>query len=320
MLAPLVLAALLAAGGCRRAAEPDAGVADRIRVFVGIPPQAFFVERIGGPRVAVEVLVAPGQSPHTYEPTPQQIARLVSSRLYFSTGMEFEDVLAGRLAGGGSTLEVVDTRAGIPLRAADGESPAQAPPAGHDAHDHEHDPHEDNAGDSAHAHHAHAPGAPDPHVWLSPPLVRIQARTIAAALARVDPAGADEYAERLRAFDLELAALDAHVRDALAPCRGRTLFVFHASYGYFADAYGLTQIAVEVAGKEPTPRQLAALVERARTSGARAIFVEPQYPSATAHALAREIGCPVVELDPLARDYLENMRAMTRRVAEALRP
>jgi zinc transport system substrate-binding protein len=116
----------------------------------------------------------------------------------------------------------------------------------------------------------------------------------------------------------DLDRLDARLRESLAPLKGRDFFVYHPAFGYFADAYGLRQIPVEIEGKEPTARQLARLIDRARAEGVRVIFVQPQFSAKSAQAIATAIGGSVIPLDDLAKDYLANLAAMAEKVRGAL--
>ena len=278
-------------GGCRR--EPVArSTPNIVRAVVTILPQAYFVERVGGPRVAVQVLVGSSQSYHSYEPTPRQIADLSEAQVFFTIGIPFEHALVEKVRSTRHHLVRVDLREGMPLREATDH-------CAHEDHDH---------GD-----------AKDPHIWLDAKLVKLQAATIAAALAKLDPSHADEYEKNLRAFHADLAAADARAAAALAPFKGREFFVFHPTFGYFGDAYGLKQVAVEEGGKEPGGRQLASMIEQARKAGARAIFGQPQFSSSAARTVAAEIGAEVVTIDPLARDYLTNYVAMAEKIAASLR-
>jgi len=267
---------------------------------VAIPPQAYFVHRIAGPRVVTQVLVEPGQSPHTYEPTPRQMAQLANSRLYFKIGLPFEERLLSKVSDTFKNLAVVDTREGIKLRAVE---------------EWEVGGEEEGAGDH---HEEDRAGAPDPHVWLSPRLAKIQAQNIERALARIDPDRADEYSRNLKAFEADLDALDAKIAAALAPLKGQEFFVFHPAFGYFADAYGLKQMAVETGGKQPGPRQLAELIERARKSGVRLILVQRQFSPLSAEAVAKAIGGAVVPTDTLAEDYLANLQDLAAKIQGAL--
>jgi zinc transport system substrate-binding protein len=148
--------------------------------------------------------------------------------------------------------------------------------------------------------------------------VRIVARHIRDGLALADPAGRAAYEANCAAFVGELEDLHRRMEAILAPVRGRTFLVFHPAFGYLADAYGLAQVAVEAEGKEPSARQLARLIERAREERVRAIFLQPQFSPKSAEKVAEAVGASVVVLDDLARDYPANMERMARAIAEGL--
>lgn len=273
-----------------------------VNVVVSILPQAYFVERIGGSRVDVEVLIQPGQSPHTYEPTPRQMAHLGRARVYFTTGLSFEKRFIDKIAGIYPDLRIVDTREGVPLRYFGEREAAHEP---HDAEEFQ-------------AHEEEAAGAPDPHVWLDPALVKIQAATICRALSKVSPANAAVFDANLRKFLRDLDAVDADIRTTLAPFKGATVYVFHPAFGYFCNAYGLNQVAVEIEGKEPTPRQLAALITKAKKDNVKIIFVQPQFSKKAAEAVATAIGGIVRPIDQLSRDYLNNLTNIAQAIKSAL--
>ena len=262
----------------------DESASARVSVFVSILPQAYLVERIGGERVSVQTLIGPGQSPTTYEPSPAGMTALSEAHAFFRIGVPFENTLMPRIEASLPDLNVVDTREGITLR-----------PMG--------------SGQNA---------PRDPHIWLDPLLAKIQARTIADELSRLDPDGAELYAENLASLHADLDRLDAEIREALAPARGATMLVFHPSWGYFADRYGLRQLAIEVEGKSPGARQLHEIIETARAQEVRVIFVQPQFSTAGAEAIAREIGAVVTYADPLPRDYIAELQRVARAVGDTL--
>ncbi len=283
------------------AATGQSGPQDKLTVAVSILPQAYFVERVGGQHVDVQVLVGPGQSPHAYELSPRQLEGLSRARAYFRIGIDFENALVPRIERMFRGLKVVDTRTGVPLRRMTADEFAA---------DHDH---------AGCAHHDHGKeGQPDPHIWLDPRLVKIQAQTIGDTLIELDPARAEEYRSNLATFHAELDQVHERLAAALAPLKGRELLVFHPAFGYFTDAYGLKQVPVEVEGKEPTAKQLAALIQRARAADARVIFVQPQFPAKSAEAIADAIGGAVVPMDDLARDYLKNLEDIAAKVQAAL--
>lgn len=316
---PLLLAAALPPLGCDRDAAPqpargsttqDASGNDApLLVLVSVPPQAYFAERVGGSHVRVECLVGPGQSPHTFEPTPHQAAQLAQSRVYFTVGIPFESVLLAKLPRGESGPQIVDTRAGIELRRLTPEESAA------EAQEHAHDHESAHGAESAPGESA---GAADPHIWLDPLRVKQQARTMCDALARLAPQNAGDFERNYDLFAADIDRLHERLRKLLAPYRGGEFYVFHPAYGYFADAYGLKQVPIEVEGKEPGPRALVQLIERARSAGTKVIFYQPQYSKAGAEAVARTIGASVAPLDPQARDWLTAMDELAAALERAL--
>jgi zinc transport system substrate-binding protein len=275
-----------------------------ITVFTSILPQEYFVERIGGDRVEVQALVAPGRSPATYEPTPRQMASLSEAKIFFRIGVPFENAFMPKIQDLTQGLRIVDTREGITLRE------MKAHHHGDDGYQHE-----DHHADEEHHHHH---GGTDPHVWLSPRLVKIQARTIADALIDIDPAGRAIYEKNLAAFVADLDVLDAHLAEALAPVKGKTFMVFHPAWGYFADAYGLEQTPIEIEGKDPSGQQLVRVIEMAKEQGVRVIFVQPQFSRQSAERVAGAIDGAVLPIDPLARDYVGNLERVATEIREAL--
>lgn len=273
----------------------------RVKVFVSIFPQKTFVERIGGDRVDVEVLLSPGESPATYRPKPSLMAKLARSNLFFRIGLPFETLLMPKIKSMAASLTVVDTRKGIPFLTM-GEGHHHE---GQDGH------HADVSGDSDHE-------GMDPHIWLDPLRMTTMAVTMRDALIALDPDGRESYVGGCDALVKELTALHSHISVVLAPMKGETLYVFHPAFGYFADTYGLVQKAVEVEGKRPKARALALFIEQARADGVRVIFVQPQFDRHAADKVAAAIGGAVVPLDPLALHYFENLRHMADVVAKEL--
>lgn len=267
-----------------------------ITAFVSIMPQAYFLERIGGQRVNVEVLVGEGQSPATYEPSPQQMARLSSAKAYFAIGVPFEKSVMNKIRQTYRKLLIVETQRGVPYRYLD---------------DHRHD----RGKEAGEKHHDRIP---DPHIWMDPKLVKVQARNIFDALCRLDPENAKGYSENLKAFLSDLDRVDKRIASMLAPFKGDSMYVFHPAFGYFADSYGLHQVPIEIEGKEPSARQLADIIEKAKKDRVRVIFVEPQFSTKSAETIAKAIGGVVVPINPLARDYLSNLEKISSVIEKGL--
>ncbi|MCK4512414.1 zinc ABC transporter substrate-binding protein, partial [bacterium] len=293
-----VAALLLAAAAGRASAEPvdsptDGGSAPHtiVSAFCSIAPQEFFVERVGGELVAVKVLVGRGQSPHTFEPTPRQMANLAESDVYFAIGLPFEDRLLGRIEELGSGMQMVDTSEGIPRRRVE---------VAHRHDDERHADHPDSAGHASSADDDEHGGLPDPHTWLNPRFAKLQARNICSALEELIPEHGAELEANLSRLLRDLDTLDAELTDALGPLAGESIYVFHPAFGYFTDAYDLRQVPIELGGMEPSARELAGLIDHATSEGVRVIFVQPQFSTRSARAIAEEIGGAVVPIDPLS--------------------
>lgn len=274
-----------------------------LQVVVSILPQQYLVERIAGSRVEVLTLVQPGDNEATYSPGPATLAALDGARVWFTMGVHFENAWLGRITRDRPGMEVIPLAAELPLRRTE-ESIVVRDAARDHSHDHDHD-------------HNHG-GMPDPHTWTDPRLAARMVERIAAALARLDPAGAEEYRARSLELQGELLALHEEIAARLAPVSGRAFIVFHPSWGYFADAYGLVQLPIEVGGREPGPRSLAEVIRRGREAGVRAVFVQQQFSQRSALAVAQALGAEVVEADPLALDYIDNLRTVAARMAAAL--
>lgn len=296
---------ILVAVGLAACAQPaDPQGAGALIVTVSIAPQRYFVERIAGEGVDVNVMVEPGASPATYEPKPEQLAALSQSAAYFSIGVPFENVWLDRIAEANPEMPIVDTAAGIervPIEAHSHEAGAD-------------EDHSDDEGDD----HDHAEGAPDPHIWLSPSLVKVQARTIAEALIDLDPDRQAAYEANLDAFLADIEDLEGTIEEALSGVESRKFLVFHPSWGYFAEDFGLEQVAIEVGGQEPSARELAELIALAEEEEIRVVFAQPEFSAEDATTIAEEIGGEVIMVSPLAEDWLNNMSKVADTFAEAL--
>lgn len=264
------------------------GAGEPPHIAVSIPPQKWLVGFLVGDRVVIDVLLPPGSSPATFEPSPRQLAGLSRAAAYFTIGVPFERVVVPRIAEQNPGLVIIDTAAGVDKREMS----------------------------AAGGHHHHS--AYDPHVWLDPIRMKTISMTTARALQELLPSSHDVIEERLEKSMRVLDMVDERISEVLTGLAGREILVFHPAYGYFTDRYGLLQVAIEVEGKAPTGRQLASVIDRFGENGVPAIFVQPQFSKASADRMAAALGSRVVELDPLARDYTSNLEEMAHRIASEL--
>ena len=249
------------------------------RVVVTIPPQAEFVERVGGERVKVSVMVPPGASPHTYEPTPRQLMEVSRAKIYvmIGSGVEFEIAWMDKIRRLNRKMLIVDSSKGVKII------------------------------------------DKDPHIWLSPRNAEVMVENIYEGLLKVDPAHKEYYRANKERYISQLHALHQEIARSLKGKRRRRFMVFHPSWRYFAEEYGLEQIPIEREGKEPTPREMLALIQQAKREGIKVIFASPEFNVKGAEAIAKEIGGKVLLISPLERNYLDNMRRLLQALQEALK-
>ena len=290
--------------------------AQPVVVAVSIEPQKTFVQLIGKDRVDVQVMVQPGSSPHTYEPKPRQMVAIAAAKLYFAIGVTFEKAWLHKIAAVNPKIKVIHTDRGI----------EKIPMAAHFHHEdaiEQHAVKEVRPAESAlrvmGKDHTEESVGLDPHIWLSPPLVKLQARAIRDALQEADPVHQSLYEANYRDFLSQVDALDSALRATFAGKQGLRFMVFHPAWGYFAHAYGLKQLPVEIEGKEPGPAQLKALIDHAKEKKIKVVFVQPQFSTRSAALLARQIGGQIVYADPLAADWFENLREVGDRFKASLR-
>jgi len=294
---PIILALFFLSGFLNQVQLGFAETEKQLSVFVSIIPEVYFVERIGGDRVKVNALVQPGQNPATYSPTPQQMTRLAQSDIYFRIGVPFEKSLIPKIKKAIPHLVVKDLREGIDLM---------------ELRDHDD---ENENGDHIDP---HTRDSIDPHTWLDPMLVKQQSKIIRNTLIELDPGRTIEYENNYRKFANDLETLDNDLRETLRPFSGQTIYVFHPAYGYFCRAYNLKQQAVSIDGKNPGAKHIGRLIQKARDDKVGVIFVQPQFSKKTARAIAQAIGAAVIALDPLAQDYLVNMKHIAKEIKLSL--
>jgi len=271
-------------------------------IAVSIPPQEWFVSRIAGEKANVMVLAGPGQNPHNYEPGPKQIQSLVSARAWILSGTEFEISLKPKIAALFPNLLIVDGTEGVRFRMlADHE---------HDDCDSDEHDHDGNHSLAAVDIHEHSSLELDRHTWLGRDPAKILAAHIRDTLSLLDEINAGYYSEQCESLVREIDNEFDRLKIVLAPLAGRDVYVYHPSFGYFLDEFGIQQEAVETGGKEPGPRELSRLIEKLKKEEAAVLFVQTQFPSNAAKTVADITGMDLIPFDPLAQDWLLNIRHM----------
>ncbi|MBN1189027.1 MAG: zinc ABC transporter substrate-binding protein [Dehalococcoidales bacterium] len=302
-IAAVVLALLAAVSmlSCTNNEEPDS----RLIVAVTILPQAGFVEAIAGDKAEVVVMVPPGASPHTYEVTPDQMTQLSEAKMYARVGspLEFELTWMDKLIEVNKSMLVVDCSKGIQLFS--------------DEYEHEHEAEHEHGGEDE-GEHEHEHQGPDPHIWLSVKNAMTMTQNICDGLVQVDPGHKDYYKKNCAAYLDELSGLDSEFTEDLSKYTNRSFIVFHPAFDYFARDYNLTQIGVEQGGKEPDAEYIVRLINEAKERGIKVVFVSPQYSTRSAESIAKEIGGHVAVINPLAEDFISNMRSVEEAIEKAV--
>lgn len=273
-------------------------MAENLNVTVSLLPQKYFVEQIAKDKVNVNVMVKQGFSPAIYEPQSSQMKLLTKSDAYFSIGVPFESAWLEKFKNSNKSMMLVDTTRGIqkiPMLAH----------GDHDKHD-DNDKHDKHDEHEEHEEHEHEDGL-DPHVWLDPILVKIQAKNIYEALVKLDAKNRDFYFDNYKFFLNDLTLLDNKIKKILLPIKKSAFMVFHPSWGYFAARYDLEQIVVEKEGKTPKFRELVELIEKSKERKIKIVFVAPQFSQKAASTIAKSISGDTFVINPLSYSYQSNL-------------
>ncbi len=275
----LLLLTMLGLAACLP--SPTAKTKNTIGVTVSILPEKYFVDRIGGDLVSVNVMVGSGADPHTYEPKPAQMAALSDSAIFFRIGVEYENAWLDRISSTNPKMKIVDLSEGIQ------KLPMPA--------------HQDERG-------AASGEGLDPHIWTSPALVKSMAERIYTELSALDPANELVYKTNFASFQKDIDALDLEIHLSLDSLTNRRFMVFHPGWAYFARDYKLEEIPIEIGGTEPSASELAKLIDTAKADNIQVIFAQPEFSTQIAKYIAKEIGGDVVLISNLTENWLENLR------------
>lgn len=289
-LSPLVLCVLTCLLSC---ANVSADTSDNRShyVLVTVSPHKYFVEKIAGNTVTVELMVPAGSSSHTYEPTPKQMIQAGKADLWFIIGETFETRAGNALRSHNDALQLIDMRKNLDLISTD-----------------------DHGSHCIHCRHA---SGYDLHIWLSPKMAKIQAQTIADVLIARYPEHKQAYLDNLQKFQTELDAMDKEVAAILKNGKHRVFMVSHPAYAYFCRDYNLEQLSIEFEGKDPTPQQLTKVINRARAEGITTVFIQPQYNNKGARLIAKELGAQVIELDPYSENFAESLSEIAKQISQS---
>ena len=279
--------------------------ASKPEISVSIAPQKYFLEKITKDKFDINVMVKAGSSPHTYEPKTSQMKSLSNSKIYFYTGIEFEKAWLDKFKKSAPNTLFIDSSASIERIAMEEHSHEEEGPEGH-----KHEKHNDHEDEHDH-------DGLDPHVWLDPVLVKVQAKNIYEAVVSIDLENKEFYTKNYEEFLKELDSLDAQIKEILKPYEHKAFMVFHPSWGYFAKRYDLEQISIEIQGKEPKPNELIELVKDAKEHNIKIVFVSPQFSQKSAKSIAQNIGGKVGAIDSLSENWSKDLLKTANEIANS---
>lgn len=266
-------------------------------VSVSILPQKYFVERILGDHFKVNVMIPPGASPVSYEPTPLQMKELSNSEVYIRIGhIEFEKAWMKKIRSVNSEMEIIDQSMKANLI--------------HAEHNHEVD--HDHSGHHHHHHHG-----TDPHIWISPKEVTKQIEFLFDYFIKKYPLLKPNLEKNYSVFQSEIDSLDLYIQNKLEPLHGKKFLIFHPALSYLARDYGLEQISIEIDGKEPTPANIREIVETAKKDNIKVVFVQQQFSTHNAEVIAKEIDGKVVQIDPLSYQWTESVKMIVDEIVKS---
>lgn len=254
----------------------------KVNIVVSIVPQKVFVNKIGGDKVDITVMVKNGASPHNYTPKPQQMKKLSKAKLYLSIGVEFEKVWLSKFINQNRDMLVVDSSMDI---------------------------------NKTTLHH-HNEEELDPHVWVDPINVKVIAQNIYEALVKIDKENKSYYKKNLENFLKEIDKINQNIKNTLKNTpKGTTFMVFHPAWGYFAKRYNLKQLSVEVEGKSPKMKALVKIIEKAKKEKVQAIFTQPEFSDKASQIISKELHINVIKASPLAENWGENLQNLAKAIA-----
>jgi zinc transport system substrate-binding protein len=252
------------------------------QLTVSIIPQKYLASFIAGDKFDIQSMLPVGSNHETYEPAPRDMEKISSSQLYLALGaLDFEITWLDRFQASNPAMKIINTGEGIQM-----------------LNGHTHGDGNETTGKSH---------GIDPHTWLSPSCMKIQAANICKALADIDKANSAAYEKNLGTFNTLADSVDRIIREKLSGSAGKPVLIFHPALAYFCRDYNLSQISIEQEGKEPSPSYLANLIKIAKEKGIKSIFISKEFDTRNAEAIAREINGKVIVFDPMAENWPENL-------------
>lgn len=261
---------------------------EKITVAVSIIPQETFVKAVTGDLVNVITLIPPGNSPANYQPTPKQMVDLSKAKIYLTIGVSTEEA--------NILPNINDFNNEVKIVSLSNKVGEVYPPLYFEGNEHE----SKNKG-------GHNNSGQDPHIWLSPKRVKVMIEIIRDKLIEIDSSNKDIYSRNANAYLDKLEKLHNYIDDSISGLENKAFIIYHPSFGYFAEDYGLQMISIEEDGKESTVKKIGEVIDFAKDNNIKAVFYQQEFDSKQAETVAKEIGGTAIKVAPLAANYIENL-------------
>lgn len=293
----MMLIVLLALTGCS-----DDELADddgKITVAAGVPPIKGFIDAITQGDMEVVTMIPPGNSPTNYQPSPKELQKFSDAKVYFAMGVPAENSnIIPKAKDLNENIEIVNLAKGVsevyPMRNFSEDE------------DHSHEEDEDHEGE-------------DPHIWLSPKRVIEMIDIIRDKLIEISPENEETYKENAENYKDELSTIDDSIKETLKGVKNQSFIIYHPSFGYFADDYGLNMIAIEESGKEASAKRITEVIDLAKDNNIKFVFYQGEFSSTQAETIAKEIDGEAIKVNPLSEEYIENMKNISEKFKEVLK-
>lgn len=315
----LMVTILISMIGCKSDDAANTNNKDKITIAVSIVPQETFVKAVAGDLVNIVTMIPPGHSPTNYQPTPKQMTDFSKASVYFSIGVPTEESnIIPKINDLNKDIKVISlakkVREVYPYRNFNEDEEHQHDNDNNHKVNEDHDDSKDHEGNNDHDHLGR-----DPHIWLSPKRVKIMLDVIKDELIKLDPDNKAIYERNSSEFIAKLEEVDNNIKDILSGLEQQSFIIYHPSFGYFAEDYGLKMITIEEEGKEATAKRLQNVIDYAKDNNIKFIFYQQEFDSGQAETIAKEVGGSTVKVSPLGSNYLKNLEYIANKFKEVLK-
>lgn len=313
---------ILSLFGCKKAAKTSSNNTKPM-VAVSVVPEATFIKAIAGNLVNIVTMIPPGKSPTNYSPSPQELKKFSDAAIYFTIGVPTEKAnILPKSCNINKNVKIVSLADEVAKHYEhryfiDNDIDIESHETDEDKNHNEICDHSSDHQDYNHEAHHHE--GHDPHIWLSPKRAKVMIDVMARELSNIDPQNKDIYYNNAKEYKEKLDNLDVKIKNRLKDLKNKTFIVYHPSFGYFADDYGLTMVSLEKNGKEATAKNIENVIDFAKENNIKVIFYQAEVDSKQSRAFAESLNGETAKIEPLSANYIENLELMAETFSKLLK-